>query len=245
MFKYTLAALEKVKNDVLTVLYWINTISMISYIAYLGSAIYQGSGNTIINIILLVVTLVYYGMILVLDRNVERKTKKVKKKVQQAYGYFKLIMKAVTLGITVYGIYMLTTEINIFTIASTLLMAAGWILQVLFEIIKILVAREIDYIVQGFLIDIEPITNTVNFVKKLSGKEIEPSHIKEEVKTKLTNAIEYKKEKIRIAKEELKEQKRATKLALKEQKRNEKLEKKNKNKVKEIELKENEKVSIK
>lgn len=216
MLEYTKIAVKQTVDDFKKIDYIRNILTQILYIAYLVYALFSSSGLLVANIILLVLSVGYFVFFLIATR--KNADKKLKTVVKTIFTRCKQVIKFFTLGVMVYGIWLTANEVTPLSLILSALMIAGWVLQIVFEIlIKFLTAR-VNLIIEGLEADYENMTKPVrsvgNFFKKITGKEVEE---KEPTKTRL-----FLDKKVVEAKEERKEEKRAQK----EEKKQEKLRKK-------------------
>jgi hypothetical protein len=173
MFKYTKAAIDIVINDIKRYCNIFKWGSMIFTFVYFGYVLYSKSGNFVVNIVLASL----FGAYALLDLlTASKEFKSLKKFIRRSYKSLKLLTKAFTLGIMIYGIYTATTNVSAISIILASLMIVLWALQSLFEIIIEIFDDKKDLIVAGWNKDIEnlkrPATTVTNFIKKVKGEEI-------------------------------------------------------------------------
>ena len=112
-------------------------------IIYLIISINNNIGNYNINIISLIITTMYLLFKIVMDKK-DINNNNSKKLLKKLYKWSKLLIKALTLFISIYGIIYSTSQVNVLSLIITIFMINLWILQVLSEVIVILIKRKIN-----------------------------------------------------------------------------------------------------
>ena len=224
MFDYTRAALHKIVNDLKRLLYVIEIAANVFTVAFLIYSIIAGNGHLWANIPLLVLTGGFFIFFLIITRGKydyndnPLLTKKVKKGVK----YSKFIIKTATLGISVYGFFLLGSKATVWNAILTALMVIGWVLQVIFEVVVNVIESYKELILTGFETDIQailkPVNSVGNFLKKMTGQEVEPTPEPTKKQLKQRSVLEKTMESVRKKKAEEK----ARKQRLKEEKQEEK-----------------------
>lgn len=201
MFDNTRAAFGKVLDDFKKIIF---TISLTVQCIIIGDLIYKlatGNGFLIANIVLLISNFLYFLFYIYIHdrRNIAKSTKK---KAKKAHKWGKRIGKFI---IVLSFVYDVVFAVKTFTPISFLLViftAFGLILDLLFTaILEWVLKPKWEFIKAGFITDIQPIYNVVNFVHKLQGKEV-GAEITEETKTELAAAKDVQLEKDEIRKAE-------------------------------------------
>ena len=173
MFKYTKAAIDIVIDDIRRYCNIFKYASFVFTFVYLGYAFFTGSGNFVVNIVLLS-TLVLYFIFDLFTKN--KDLKQLKKIVRRIYKVVKYSMKTFTIAVMVYGIYTASTNVSAISIILTTLMIIMWAIQLLFEMIVEIFEDKKDLIVAGWGKDIDnlkrPVTTVNNFIKKVKGEDI-------------------------------------------------------------------------
>ena len=176
MFDYTRAALTKVVADLKRIAYVFSVTVQLIGIGYLVYAVALRVGIMWTNLLLLGLSVCYFVFFLITYSKKEKKIAKVKRTTAKTYKWIKLTVKAYTLGVAVYGVYIATEH---FTPISALFMTAsalGWICQVAIELLVSYAEGKVGLIIEGIEADIqnitEPVTKTVNFVKRITGGEV-------------------------------------------------------------------------
>lgn len=243
MLEYTKVAVKQTVDDFKKIDYIRNIITQILYIAYLLYTLIAGSGILVANIILLVLSVGYFVFFLIAtQKNADKKLKTV---VKTVFTRCKQIIKFFTLGVMVYGIWLTANDVTPLSLLLSALMIAGFVLQIVFEIIIKFFTARVNLIIEGLEADYENMTKPVrsvgNFFKKMTGKEVEekePSKTRVLLDKKVIEAREERKEQKILQKEEKKQEKlrkkqekKAIRLAQKQEKKQAKAQaKKNKEK---------------
>ena len=158
MLKYTIAAFTRIKRD-LEILSKFAAILMQSFMTvYLTLAIIFDNGSRIINSVLLGLTVVHFCLYLIFDGRKTKLAKKVKGYSSKIYTYSKLALNAISLASVIYSIYASPHVISSITMVTTPLMIVLWVLQVLFEIVKVYVSIRADLVIDGLAMDFEFVT---------------------------------------------------------------------------------------
>lgn len=193
MFKYTKASIGLLIDDCKR---YAKIFKYVSLIATLGLLTYQivvgfmkGSNLVYFNIAIAVAFLTFAFVDLLF------KNKSLKRTVKRIYKWLKIILKAITLGITIYEIYIADTVDGIqiiLTILMILLWIASFISEVVVEVVQIR-ANEILVAVKQDIDDVKkPITAVSNVFKKITGQEVEVKPVdekKEKILAKLRRRI--------------------------------------------------------
>ena len=222
MFDYTKTAVEKIKSDFQKIIFACSVFIQSLYVAYLIAALFSGAGNAIVNGVLLGLCSGYLAFYCVMYFRETRGAKQTKKIVELIYKWSKRLIKVYTLAASIYAIILTEGNANHFTVLITAFMLVGFVLQILLEIVYKLVVSRLSLLVEGIKADVEPITKTVNFFKKLKGDEIEEETGKSKHREWLDkNVVDYRekqKEKKAAKKQAAKEKKAAQKQAKQEEK---------------------------
>lgn len=198
MFKYTIASIELIIDDIKKYYKIFKYGSLVLTAAYFIYALISHTGYFIANIVLATLFVLYTIFeFLTLKRDI----KLAKKVVKRSYVWIKLLIKAFTLGAMIYGIYTATTNVSpISTILATLMIIL-WVLQFLLEILVEVIEDKIDLLKAGMNQDWEnfkkPVTVVGDVVRKIKGQEVpEPAKKSKEI-ILLEKKIE-KKKKVKI-----------------------------------------------
>lgn len=154
----------------------VTVLSQLITIGYMIYACVVGTGLLPVNIILAVVSLGYLVIYVATYGTKNRAHKKLRSAAATANRRMKLVGKTVTLGITIYGIYLSTEETTAISIILATLSIIFWILQVIFEILYSYVKRKAEEFVDALKNDvataIEPVKKVGEFVKGVADTEV-------------------------------------------------------------------------
>lgn len=197
MFKYTRAAISSVINEfkIWSLIFtWGLFAVTVGYNVY---AIVTGSGYLWANITLLcLITISTLFDVLTKNKNI----KNVKRIIKRIISWLKILLKGAVLGLTIYDLYIASTDVNPVSIIFATLMIILWILTVLVEIITSVVISKQAMFEQAWKEDInefkKPIEIVENTVRKIFGREVneEPKE-KSGVIKKLDKIIQERREK--------------------------------------------------
>ena len=228
MLDYTMSAIEKIKDDFTKLARVLDVTTQIVYIAYLAYTIFAKSGLFIANVILLVLAAAYFGFTLYVYSNEGKK--ELKKLIKKLYKYSKRIIKLFTLGVMLYGVWLTAENVTPLSLFFSIAMAAGFIVQILFDVFITLFSRYADLCMEGLKADIENVTKPVrsvgNFFKKLSGGDVEETKEPSKARRLLDKRVGEAREEKKNRKLEEKFLKASKKAELKAQKQREKAAKK-------------------
>lgn len=221
MFLYTRAALNKIVSDLRRVNYVYNIISPLFSIFYLIYACVVKSGLLAVNIALGVLTLAWLIIYLAAYTRNEEFLRRSKHIINRA----KIAVRAFSLGVAVYGIYIASEHVTVFSILFASVTALGWIGQVVLELLTSYIEAQVDLIIEGFKADMEGFTKPVRVVesviKRVTGRadseeeaEKKPSKRRLLLEEKVGRMLEERRRK----KEEKKQKKLEEKLMRKKEK---------------------------
>ena len=223
MFDYTLFAVQKTYDDFKKFGYAFSVITQILYIAYLTYSIIAQAGRWWIKAIFLAISAGYFLFYLIVHHAKKSRLEKIGRKVVKRS---KLVIKLLELVIAFYSIVVTlenATPASVILLAS---MICFWLLQVVFDIILSILDNRIQLFKESWQADMEemkrPIEGVSNFVKKLTGKPIEPKKEKSKQRLWLDEQIlatRKEKQESKIAKKQAKITKMAEEKAQKEQQR--------------------------
>lgn len=217
MFEYSKTALKKVVNDIKKLVYVCDVVVQSLMIFYLIYAIVTQAGKLWANIPLLTICAAYFLYFLITTKaDPLYKQDATQKKLRKAVKYSKLCIKFCSLGVTLYGIYVATTHVTALSVILAATSLVGWILQVVFEIIKILAENLYDLAKEAVKADVEeimkPVATVKNFFKNRSKEETDD--LKPKSKRRL-----WLDEKVAQLRTQRLEEKKAKKQARKEKKK--------------------------
>jgi hypothetical protein len=173
MFKYTRAAILSVINEfkIWSIIFTWGLFAVT--VGYNIFAIVMDIGYLWANIASLCIITISTAFELITKN---KDIKIVKRVVKRVVSWLKILLKAAVLGLTIYGLYIASTDVNPLTIILTTLMIILWILTVLIEIITTVVISKKAMFEEAWKNDIDefkkPIETVGNTVKKIFGKEV-------------------------------------------------------------------------
>lgn len=185
MVKYTVASIELIIADLKRYYQIFRWLSFVVMLAYFIFASIIGLGIRWVNISLAGIIFVYQTITLFITSRQARKI------LRRNYARIKLIIRAISLGMLIYGIYeAAATDIKPINIILVTLMIVFWIAQTVFEIILEIAEKEKDLLVAAIKADIQDVKDTikapVNAVKNafnfVIGRKEEPKEEEKETK---------------------------------------------------------------
>lgn len=230
MFDYTRSILNKIVNDVKKTARAFMIFTQLATIAYLIYSLIAPVGKLWVNILLLAFSIAYFVIYIIFtnekwnDTKAETtKKRKVLAKARNVFARSKLIVNFFpTLGV-LYGLASASTHATPLSTILSLLPVLGWVLQLIFEILRMIIDKYKSLLGYAFNKDIEGIVKAYNAVSKFMGKPpIETAEIPEktqEILDEEKEKFEKKQEIKRNAKKEYAQQWRARNRAEKEEKK--------------------------
>ena len=212
MFDRTKHLLIQTINDVKSIAKFFTIFVQIVYMAYLVYAIIANTGIRAVNGVLLLLALAYFIFYLVVSETVkvtnkdERKEARSKlKKARRFYQRSKILINVFPLGVSIYSICLTASDLNPFTLLSTVFMIFSWALQIFIQIVVSVVEKRYHLFEEAFAADVndikepftKPIRETGNFIRRVFGKEEVPTPEKAEPSKallKIEEALESKKQ---------------------------------------------------
>lgn len=181
MFKYTRASIDLIIRDIKKYYRIFRFISFIVMLSYFVFAAITGLGVLWVNIALASLLVVYE----VTSQFIT--SKKTKKYLRRSYNWLKFIVRAVSLGFIIYGIYEAAEKASPLTIILATLMIIFWITQVTFEILLEIFEDKRDLFLEAVKADFDlykekyekPINTVKSVVNFFSGKSNEKTPIEE------------------------------------------------------------------
>ena len=178
-FDYTRAALRRLSRRFDVVKWVVNYGVHIAMIVYLAFAMIMGMGSLLINAVLmalsiatLIYTIIYSKKELI--KKQKKKAKKDLKEVKKKIHIGELVVKGVSLIVSLYGMHTATNTVSPITIIFTTIILILWILSVLVEIIVWIGKKEIEYLSAGLKYDItfgEERDAIANFIAKSKNND--------------------------------------------------------------------------
>lgn len=163
MFVHTKEALNKIQKT-WNVVKWMFEYGMnILMILYLVLALIFSLGNVIVNSILLGITVLMLIVTIAISKKELYKKQKVitirgVRKTKHALKWVKIVVKAYSLGVTLYGMFIAASMVSPFSIIMTTLLIIVWIITVIVELISMLLEFLTNYLkdsVQKDIVDIK------------------------------------------------------------------------------------------
>lgn len=181
MFKYTRASIDLIIRDIKKYYRIFRFISFIVMLSYFVFAAITGLGVLWVNIALASLLVVYE----VTSQFIT--SKKTKKYLRRSYNWLKFIVRAVSLGFIIYGIYEAAEKASPLTIILATLMIIFWITQVTFEILLEIFEDKRDLFLEAVKADFDlykekyekPINTVKSVVNFFSGKSNEKTPIED------------------------------------------------------------------
>ncbi len=143
MLDNTKQAWDRLKKDLniikYVILYGFNSFLFLYYFAM----VILKKGNLIANVILLCLTISSFFFSIFLDRkSLKKQEKQNYKKGKHVLTILKILIKAYTLGATLYAMYVSTVAVNPVSIILTTFLILLWVISVLVEIIVLIFELE-------------------------------------------------------------------------------------------------------
>ena len=259
MFDYTRSILDKIVNDIKKTARAFMIFTQTATIAYLIYSLIAPVGKLWVNILLLALSVIYFIIYIALTSekwdDTKAETTKKRRALAKARNIFarsKLVVNFFPMVGVVYGLASASTHATPISTILSLLPVLGWVLQFIFEILRMLIDKYKALLGYAVRKDTEGIVKAYNAVSKFMGKppmetaaipekaqeilDLEKEKFQKKQELKRSAKAAARKEQILQYKEQ-KSQERAAKKALRlELKQNKKLQKKNKKVKKEDEL---------
>lgn len=171
MLDNTRKALDKVKRDI-AVIKWIfmyGTNIMLSL--YLCLSLVFKIGDFAINVAMFSVSVVFllFNLIYGKKEMSKKRKKAVKRKKEKVNHVLKVLMifiKAVSLGMTLYAMYIAVETVSPVSIVLTTILIIFWLVGTMVEIIDLLFDFERDRVINGVKEDFEWFSNAKNVIEK-------------------------------------------------------------------------------
>jgi len=168
MFRYTKASIYFLINDFKKITRICKYLSLAFTIGFLSYQIAAGKGYLIINIVLMCLFVVFTTIDIILDF---KKQKLVKKIFSRIYKWLKIIIKCVTLVMSLIEISKTPTgNIDPISIILATLMIVLWVISFLSEIFLEVVSDRCEELLVAFNEDVEDIKKPITNIKKFFGK---------------------------------------------------------------------------
>lgn len=175
MFDYTREAIGSSVKEIRRFSFGYTVAANLIFIAYLIYAICVGAGILALNIVLASLVLCYLVFYLATAKAATKQTKETRKAIRHLFAWIKILAKALTLGISLYGVYVATTHTTAISLIITTLTCISWVCQVAVELICIYLEAKLNLFKVALEADFEggiKIANTVgNAYKRFMGEE--------------------------------------------------------------------------
>jgi hypothetical protein len=193
MFGHTIAAIRSIIDGFKKMVFAIGILLQLSIIAYLGYALYASKGNLVANVILISLAVAYLIFELATKNIRTRQMKDAKKIVRRAVKYAKILVRASTLAIVLYGVTVSIGDVTAIELILIAISLISWIMQVVIELVTLYVESQLTFLELALKTDFAPISRPVTVVgdaiKKMAGVAVEKApEPSEAVKKRLDKA---------------------------------------------------------
>lgn len=192
MFEYTRVVLGMVWDDVKRTISVIRMIVGALPLFYLAYAIIRGTGIIYVNASLLAVSIFYFIFNIVTNKS----RKKENKAVRHAVKTTRLLIKAIPLFVTVYGICIAANSLDMVTMFLSLLGVVGWVLSVMLEVVTYYIELRSEQLSVAIGADFEPYKRIINapsrLINKIMGNESPEEEEPSETRILLDAKVEEK-----------------------------------------------------
>ena len=189
MFKYTRASIDLIIKDLKRIYRTFRIISFLVMFSYFVFAAIVGLGIRWVNITLASILLAYQIVDFIIS------SKRAKKYVRRGYTWIKIIVRAISLGFIIYGIYEAAENVTPLTIILVTLMIIFWIAQIIFEILLEIfedkrdllldaVKKDFDIYKERYEKPINTVKKVVDFFKGEKPKEVDVIEVEEKKDSK-------------------------------------------------------------
>lgn len=189
MFEYTKHVFNQTVEDIKSITNAVQLITGLIYIAYLIYAITVGIGIVAVNVVLLVISAIYFAFTLAMNsKQLNKSDRQLKENAKRVYKVSKYIIQIPTLVVAVITLSMLESDHITFSLLFTVLMILGYVMSVLLSVLTVVVENRAKKFMVAFEADVEPIMKVVNGIKKLKGDTVDPQpydKAKEKIRSEL------------------------------------------------------------
>ena len=215
LFINTRAVSNKIVGDFKNFSGLYSIFAQLIYLAFLIYSLVNGQGYLGVNIALTVLSSLFLVFLLFSFLSAESLSREYKASIKHAFRITSLFIKALSLGITLYGIHIAVTDFNTGSLVFAVFMLFGWLLGALLEISRFIIERYTNLLTAALSKDSEPF---VKLYKKITfkGYDGRREHSSDEEVDLITE--EYKKE-LREKEESEKAVREAERFILREKKR--------------------------
>ena len=240
MFDYTKVAVNQVISDFKKIARIIGVVTQIFYIVYLIYAVAAHTGILWVNILLLAFSAAYFVFSEIMqnkktnDKQKIKENRSVNRTVAKIYKYCKLALRFYPLALAVYGIYHAAQSPSFLSVLLLCFTVICWAMQIIFDLLIAVITNRFSLVLDGVKADVNEITkpfvSTMNFFKKITGKEVKAPEEPTKNQLKLREKVEVyraeKEERKEREKQEYAEKKKIKKSEEKQRKTNDKQRKK-------------------
>ncbi|MBE6645174.1 MAG: hypothetical protein E7612_07350 [Ruminococcaceae bacterium] len=189
----TRATFDKILTDFKRFSYTLSIILNLVYIATSVYALVFNVGNTFVNAVVCAGAVFYFVFYLVTYW--DKTKKKEKKDVKKAYAWFRILMDAFGLGITVYGVYVASARVTVVSILLAALSGLSWLFKLTTTLLIEYVEGQKELIIaalaKDFAFAIEPANKVQNVIRKIKGEEPkEPKTVSEALEKRINKIRE-------------------------------------------------------
>ena len=181
MLIYTRATLDKIVTDVKMFSRFFSIATLAFSIGYMIYAMASGVGVLWVNICLTVISVAYMVIYIMFAEKKDRTSKEVRRYSAHAFKCTKIVLKAYTVGLTIYGIYIAAEKADAIAIILALINLCVWGLQVMLELVSLVVERYKELLIASIQADVEqitkPVKTVIDTVKVFTGHEPKPSQV--------------------------------------------------------------------
>ena len=169
---HTKAAVTLIWNEIKRIGFICGIAAHLFTIVYLITTFFTDTGLWYVNAILLALAIANAIFAIYFDKH-EKEAKKLKKTVTTTYQWARRAIKLFTLGVTLYGLFLIPNNLNPFSLICPICIAAFWLFDVLIAIICMVVEARIDYILEGLAADFGELPLVGKYVKEGTGKGLD------------------------------------------------------------------------
>lgn len=192
MFESTIAVWTRTKKDIKNLIFPCQFVTHVVIMLYFIYAIFSKTGYFWANIPLFAITVFNFVFFLVTENKDKKEEHSIKsqKNIKKVLRRVKIAIKFLTLGATLYGLYITTTNVSVLSVILTALMLVGWVLSVVLELVSAFVMRRIDVLIEAAMHDVEFVINILDFVKKIGNKKSNTLPIPNEHEDEIAEMVE-------------------------------------------------------
>lgn len=183
-FPHTKNALTTTINDFKAIYKTIKYVSLLFSFAYLAYVFLAKVGNFWVNVALASVTFIYYVFFVFSVKKQSKTAQSAKKVVRRIYHWLRILVRAASLGILLYGMALQPQSATPISIILATITVIVWVLQVIFELICNLLEVHKDLIVESVITDWQS-----EDVQKVKEKVIKAKETVVSIKQKVDKAV--------------------------------------------------------